>query len=435
MRVAIFGLGYVGCVSAGCLAQGGHSIIGVDTNQIKVDLINAGKATIIEKDIDTIIAEQSQAGRIVATTNACEAVWQSDVGIVCVGTPSLPSGQLDLKYVIAVCEQIADALREKNGFYTIVIRSTVLPGTNRRATEIIRNRSGKIPGEDFAVMSNPEFLREGSAVRDYFEPAYTLIGGDSDKGFAVLGELYRNIDSPFEKTDIEVAEIMKYLNNTFHALKVTFANEVGSICKELHIDSHKAMAIFVKDTRLNISPYYLKPGFAYGGSCLPKDARALRTLARDLHLETPVINSIESSNEINKQIALRMVMNQPSRKVGILGLSFKSGTDDLRNSPALEITEGLFGKGYSIKIWDEHVQAARLIGANLDFLKQHLPHLEDLITDNLFSVVEFADTLVITHDFRGLAEIVRSNPTKHFIDLVRIRGLESFPRNYEGIGW
>ena len=302
MNISIFGLGYVGCVSLGCLAQNGHHVIGVDVNELKVNLINEGKATIIEKDIDTIIKEQRENNNISATLDHKSAVLNSDVTIICVGTPSTNNGHLNLDYINQTAKQIGEALKEKNLFHVIVIRSTVLPGTNKKAGEIISEVSGKKRNIDFAIVSNPEFLREGSAVEDYYNPAITVLGSDCDRAIKIVESVYDDIKAPIIKTDIEVAEIIKYVNNTFHALKICFANEIGNICKKMNIDSHKVMNIFCKDTHLNISPYYFKPGFAYGGSCLPKDLKALKTISHDNYLTSPIIESIHSSNENQKRI-------------------------------------------------------------------------------------------------------------------------------------
>ena len=343
MNISIFGLGYVGCVGAACLAKLGHHVIGVDVNENKVRLINEGKPTIIEEGIAELCAEAHDAGRMRATMDASEAVMTSDISFIVVGTPSSKEGHLNLNYIFAVAGRIGQALKGKDGFHVIAIRSTVLPGTNEKVGEIIEQESGKKRNKDFAVVSNPEFLREGTSVKDYFNPPLTLVGTDNERAEQMFRELYKDIPAEFISTDIKVAEIMKYVNNTYHALKIVFGNEVGNICKGLDIDSHKVMDIFCKDRQLNISPYYFKPGFAYGGSCLPKDMKALRTLAHDLYVEVPVIDSIHPSNEKQKDNAVQAILSKGKRKVGILGLSFKSGTDDLRCSPIVDVVERLLG--------------------------------------------------------------------------------------------
>jgi GDP-mannose 6-dehydrogenase len=344
MRISIFGLGYVGCVSAGCLAYNGHSVIGVDVDTFKVDTINSGKATIIEKDIDEIIEDCRNIGSIEATSNVDYAITNTDVSIICVGTPINDEGHLNLNYIYRVSEQIGEALKNKDGFHIIVIRSTVKPHTNNEISTIIEQESGKTRNIDFAIVVNPEFLREGTAVSDYYNPPYTLLGSDNDDALATMEELYRNINAPIFKTEITVAEVIKYINNSFHALKITFANEVGNIGKALNIDSHEVMDLVCKDNKLNISPYYLKPGVAYGGSCLPKDLKALVTLSNDLNVETPLLGNIERSNELHKEKILKEVIKTGKKRVGILGLSFKAGTDDLRESPMVDLVERLIGK-------------------------------------------------------------------------------------------
>lgn len=435
MTISIFGLGYVGCVSAGCLAMNGHRVIGVDVSAFKVDLINRGQATILEKDIDKIIREGFEQSKISATTNAEEAVCNSELSIVCVGTPSSSRGHLDLSYIYKTAEQIGEALKNKEDFHTIVIRSTVLPGTNQRFGEIVEDFSGKRRGDDFSVVSNPEFLREGSAVKDYYHPSVTVIGGDHDRAVEKVASLYECLDAPIEITDIKIAELIKYVNNSYHALKIAFANEVGNICKALSIDSHKVMELFCKDTRLNISPAYFKPGFAYGGSCLPKDLRGLVTLGHDNYVHTPVLGSIYHSNEHQKKTAYELVAKTGKRNVCFIGLSFKEGTDDLRYSPSVDLAETLIGKGYNITIFDENVRLSKLIGANKAFINEHLPHLSNLITNDLEAAIRENDVVIINHRNFGAAAYYDLLRDKHaVIDLVRIKEIEDLP-NYEGICW
>ena len=350
MNISIFGLGYVGCVGAACCAKLGHHVIGVDVSENKVNLIKSGHPTIIEKDIEELCAEGHKNGRLTATLDVHEAVHHSEISFIAVGTPSSKEGHLNLSYIYGVARQIGEAIKTKETYHIIAIRSTVLPGTNKKVGEIIEEASGKQRGKAFTVVSNPEFLREGTSVHDYLNPPLTLIGTDCEYAEQKFRELYKDINAEFVCTDIKVAEMMKYVNNTYHALKIVFGNEVGNICKGLDIDSHKVMEIFCKDRELNISPYYFKPGFAYGGSCLPKDSKALRTLARDLYIDVPVINSIENSNEIQKKNAVSVIMGKGKRNVGVLGLSFKAGTDDLRCSPIVDVVETLLGKGFNIRM-------------------------------------------------------------------------------------
>jgi GDP-mannose 6-dehydrogenase len=434
MEISVFGLGYVGCVSLGCLAQDGHNVIGVDINKEKVNLINQGKPTIIEKSIDKIIEDQYKNGRVKATDNYKEAVLATDISIICVGTPSTEQGHLNLEHIHNVGEQIGESLKEKRTFHTVVIRSTVLPGTNLKVGEIIEKISSKKRNIDFGVVSNPEFLREGSAVKDYYNPAITILGSDSEKSLEIVKKIYKNINGPIEETDIEVAEIIKYVNNSFHALKISFANEIGNICKKLGIDSYKVMNLFCKDNKLNISPNYFKPGFAYGGSCLPKDLKALRTLAHDNYLASPVIGSIEKSNDNQKEIAFKMVAAKNKKNIGIIGLSFKAGTDDLRYSPTVELVEKILGKGYHLKIYDENVYISKLTGTNKAYIDKHIPHLSGLITDDLNAVVEGSDVLVVSHNYEILPGLLKNYPEKVIVDLVGIKDVLS-NQNYEGICW
>ncbi|CAZ96056.1 nucleotide sugar dehydrogenase [Zobellia galactanivorans] len=434
MNISIFGLGYVGCVSIACLAENGHTVTGVDVVPHKIDLINAGKATIIEKDIDILLTSNWEKGRISASQNFKDAVLNTEISIICVGTPSDVNGHLNLNAIYQTAEQIGEALKEKDGFHIAVIRSTVLPGTNQKIGEIIAERSGKKRNEAFAVVSNPEFLREGSAVKDYYNPPVTVIGTDNEKASKKIAEMYKGINAPVKETNIEIAELIKYVNNSFHALKVSFANEVGNICKKMNIDSHELMNLFCMDTQLNLSPYYLKPGFAFGGSCLPKDLKAFKTMAHDFYLESPVLNSILDSNENQKNQALNLVLEKNNRKIGILGLSFKKGTDDLRYSPIVELAESLLGKGFSIAIYDKNVNVSMLSGTNKAYIDKHIPHLSELISDDLEKVINDSETIVISHNEPEFKDINLRYADKHFIDLVKIK--DNAPsENYEGICW
>lgn len=434
MKISIFGLGYVGCVSLGCLANKGHKVIGVDVSNIKVNLINSGKPTIIEHKIDTIITKNFKRGRIKATTNYLEAVKDSDISIICVGTPSARNGHLNMKSVYKVAEEIGGGLKKKKNFHVVVIRSTVLPGTNKRVGEIIEKTSKKSRNKDFAVISNPEFMREGTAVDDYYNPGIIVLGSDNKKATKIMKEIHKPLKGKIFEVEIETAEFIKYVNNSFHALKVTFANEIGNICKKLNIDSHKVMEIFSEDKRLNISTQYLKPGFAYGGACLPKDLKALNTLAHDLYLKTPVLESIERSNEEQKDVAFNLIVKENKKNIGFLGLSFKHGTDDLRNSPIVDIIEKLLGKGYRIKIYDKNVSLSELTGTNKEYIEKTIPHLVRFLEEDLNKVIKFADVIVIANKNKKFKEIIKKSANKTVIDLVRI--VEKAPRkNYKGICW
>ena len=396
MKVSIFGLGYVGVVSAGCLAKSGHQVIGVDRVPIKVDMINAGRSPIIEADIGEIICAAVKGGRLRALADPVEAVAETALSIVCVGTPSQLNGNLDLTYIRRVCEEIGLALKSKVARHTVVIRSTILPGTMRRVViPVLEEYSGKQAGIDFGVCNNPEFLREGSAVMDFKFPAKTIIGEIDRPSGDVLAALYAGLDAPLIRTDMETAEMIKYIDNGWHALKIGFANEIGNLCKALSVDAHKAMEIFCLDKKLNLSPAYLVPGFAFGGSCLPKDLRALAYAAKSLDLELPILSSILRSNELQVIRGIQRIMEKGHTRVGILGFSFKAGTDDLRESPMIEVIERLVGKGYDLCVYDKNVQLAKLVGANRDFILNHIPHISKLMVDDIDAVLNHAETMVI----------------------------------------
>ena len=435
MRISIFGMGYVGCVGAACCAKLGHHVVGVDVSAHKVELINSGRPTIIEKDIEELVKAAHDEEKLEATTDVAYAVQNSEISFIAVGTPSSKEGHLNLDYIYKVAAQIGEALKDKAEFHIVAVRSTVLPGTNERIGRILEETSGKKRDEAFTVVSNPEFLREGTAVHDYLNPPLTLVGADNEAAMEKMRQLYKDLPGEFIATDIRVAEMMKYVNNTYHALKIVFGNEVGNICKALDIDSHKVMEIFCKDKQLNISPYYFKPGFAYGGSCLPKDSKALRTLARDYYVDVPVINSIEESNEIQKKNAVSLIMDKGKRKVGILGLSFKAGTDDLRCSPIVDVVEVLLGKGFELRIYDKNVKLSEITGTNKDFIMAKIPHLQHFVYDDLDKVVRESDVLVITNKEAEFDSLLQKYPGKIIVDLVRAWKEVDYAGNYEGISW
>lgn len=435
MNISIFGLGYVGCVSLGCLAQNGHNVIGIDVSEDKVNQINSGVATIVEKDIDKIIKEQREAGRIRATRDYADAVMNSEISIVAVGTPSSHYGHLNLDYIFHVATDIADVLVSKTEFHVIAIRSTVFPGTCEQFAEVIEEKTGKKNNVDFAVVDNPEFLREGSAVHDYYNPPLTLIGSNCNSATKKMKALYEELPAEIIVTDVKVAEIMKYVNNTYHALKISFANEVGNICSALDIDSFKVMDIFCKDKQLNISPYYFKPGFAYGGSCLPKDLKGLQTLAHDLYVKTPLIDSIDKTNEIQVQRAIKILTRFSGKKIAILGLSFKAGTDDLRNSPMVEIVEILLGKGFNLRIYDKNIEVAKLTGKNKEYIESRIPHLAKLLTDDLDCLIEESDVIVAGTKEKEFEHALIGVSGKTIFDLVRLPESVKNDNNYIGINW
>ena len=435
MDISIFGLGYVGCVSLGCLAKNGHNVIGVDISSVKVNQINSGIATIIEKDINTIISEEYLAGRIKATTDTFQAIESSEISIIAVGTPSTNKGHLDLQYIFNVAENIGQALTGKNSFHIIAIRSTIMPGTCDKFADIVEKTSGRKRNVDFAIADNPEFLREGTAVHDYYNPPLTLIGSDNNMAADKIADLYRKLPGEIIITDLKTAEIMKYINNTYHALKISFGNEIGNICYELGIDSHKVMEIFCKDKQLNISPYYFKPGFAYGGSCLPKDLKGLQTLAHDLYVEVPLIDSIHKTNDIQIQRAVKMIYRYWNKKLGFLGLSFKAGTDDLRNSPAVTIIEALLGKGCDIKIYDKNINLAILTGTNKEFINSRIPHLSSLLTTDPIQLINECDVIIINTKGTEFLKLVENIRDKTIIDFVRLDESLLSKNNYIGINW
>jgi len=437
LKISIFGMGYVGTVSAGCLAQNGHEVIGVDPVRTKVDLINAGQSPIIEAEIGKIIAEAVRSGRLRATDNQDEAINQTELSFVCVGTPSQANGNLDLTYIRRVCELIGRTLKNKTARHTVVIRSTVLPGTMRDIViPTLEENSGKKAGTDFGVCNNPEFLREGSAVMDFNFPPKTVIGQFDRESGELLATLYAKLDAPFIRTDLESAEMVKYVDNSWHALKIGFANEIGNLCKSFGIDAHAVMKIFCQDKKLNISPAYLIPGFAFGGSCLPKDLRALAYRAKTNDLQLPILSAILPSNELQVSKGLRLITEKGRRRIGVLGFSFKSGTDDLRESPMIEVIEHLIGKGYDLRIFDRNVNLASLVGANRDFILNRIPHISRLMVNGIDAVLNHAETVVIGNkdpEFEGVVD--RLHDGQNLVDFVRITNRRSENGKYDGICW
>jgi GDP-mannose 6-dehydrogenase len=438
MRVSVFGLGYVGTVSAASFAADGHQVTGVDVNPDKVAAVNAGRSPIVEPGLDELLARTVSNGRLRATTSTEEAIDASEVSLVCVGTPSRRNGSLDLTYLQRVCEQIGAALRGKSAYHVVVVRSTVLPGTTHEMViPALERQSGKTYGEDFGVSVNPEFLREGTALKDFRKPPLTLVGHNhaADAGGTIA--LYQAIDAPLISTTIRVAEMMKYASNAWHALKVCFANEIGNVCKRLGVDSHEVMDIFCRDEKLNVSAYYLKPGFAFGGSCLPKDVRALQYRAKELDVELPVISQILTSNRMQVQHAIDQVLETGRRKIGLLGFSFKAGTDDLRESPIVILAEQLLGKGLSLCIYDRNVSLAKLVGANREYIEQQIPHLSSLLCNSIDEVIARSEVLVVGNQSPEFAEAVtRTRPDQIVIDLVRVPVYDSLvPADYRGICW
>ncbi len=437
MKISVMGLGYVGAVSAACLVDGGHTVIGVDPNETKVELINNGESPIVETGLAELIAEGTKSGKLRATTNLNEAVLESELSLICVGTPSQINGSLDLSYVRRVCEQIGSTLKEKGDYHVVVIRSTMLPGSiNETVIPALEMASGLVEGNDFGVCINPEFLRESTAIYDYHNPPKTVIGETNEKSGDLLAALYDGLDAPLIRTDVATAEMVKYTDNVWHALKVCFANEIGDICKEVGLDGHEVMNIFCQDTKLNISPYYMKPGFAFGGSCLPKDVRALNYKAKSLDLDLPIISSINPSNAYQIERGLKMIMDKESKQVGVLGFSFKAGTDDLRESPIVEIIERLLGKGYQLKIYDQNVRMASIVGANKDYILNKIPHISALMTSSIDEVIAHSDTIIIGNNDPEFKDILtRIKDGQVVIDFVRISENKSQAGIYDGICW
>jgi GDP-mannose 6-dehydrogenase len=437
VKLSVFGLGYVGCVSAACLAEAGNQVIGVDVNPTKVEIINDGRSPIVEDGVNELIATVVKAGQLVATTDSERAIRDSELSLVCVGTPSNQNGSLHLQHVEQVCREIGAALKTKSQRHVVVIRSTMLPGTVQNTViPALEESSGKKAGTDFGICINPEFLREGSSLKDYHAPPFTLIGADDEDTVAAVRGLYANINAPVFVTSLKTAEMVKYVCNCFHALKVSFANEIGNLCKALEIDSHEVMNVFCQDTKLNLSPYYLKPGFAFGGSCLPKDLRAINYKAKELDVEVPVLSAILPSNRMQIERAVEMVLHSGKKRVGVLGFSFKAGTDDLRESPMVTLIETLIGKGFELTIYDRDVLLARLVGANKEYIEREIPHISKLMRDTIEGVLNDSDVVIIGNqaaEFRSVAERLRKD--QQLIDLVRLFDSRTSSENYQGICW
>src|SRR5947209_8586564 len=438
MKVSVFGLGYVGSVSAAALAGDGHQIVGVDINAGKVASINAGKTPVIEPGLDQLLARAVAEKRLRATTDVAEAVGHSDVSLVCVGTPSRRNGSLDLTFLTRGGGQIGAALRDKTSYHLVVVRSTVLPGTTHDVLiPALERASGKTYGDTFGVSVNPEFLREGSAIADFRKPPLTLVGHNHAADASGTIALYQAIDAPLVSTSIRVAEMMKYTSNAWHALKVCFANEIGNLCKRVGVDSHEVMDIFCRDEKLNLSSYYMKPGFAFGGSCLPKDVRALQYRAKELDIELPVIQSILPSNKLQIQRALDEVLETGRKKIGLLGFSFKAGTDDLRESPLVILAEALLGKGLQLKIYDRNVSLARLVGSNKQYIEEQIPHLSSLLCESIDEVIDRSEVIVIGNQAPEFVDALKKCRADQIIlDLVRLPIYGSLLQaDYRGICW
>ena len=437
--ISVFGLGYVGTVTAACLAYRGNNVIGVDLSQPKVEAINSGNSPIVEPRVSEIIADSHKANRLHATSSAEAAVMNSEISFLCVGTPGLRNGKLDLGHIEPVCREIGEILKKKNSFHLVVLRSTVLPGTAETiVVPTLGKSSGKRMGPDFGVCVNPEFMREGTAVADFLEPAMTVIGAVDKAHSALVRELYAWTPGRMFETSFRSAEMLKYVCNAWHAVKIAFANEIGTLARELDVDAESVMEMFVSDTKLNISPIYLKPGFAFGGSCLPKDVRALNYRAKELDLKLPLFDSIMPSNEEHLARAVEMVLQTGKRKIGMLGLSFKAATDDLRESPQVQLVKRLIAEGREIQIWDDNVSLGRLIGSNREYIEQVIPHIGLLLNANLEEVLKDAEVVVIgTRDLNWDSLKNSSRRDQEVIDLVNLEKSRrpQITSAYKGICW
>ena len=437
LSISLFGLGYVGSVSAACFAHMGHKVTGVDISKTKVEMLDSGRSPIIEARMEELVAAANKSCRLHATTDSIAAVLASDVSFVCVGTPSLRSGKLDLSHVEHVSREIGTALKQKSSFHTVVLRSTVLPGTTETLMiPAIENASGKKAGVDFAVCYNPEFMREGSAVGDFLQPPYTILGSQNSQHLAILRELYQDIPAATFEVSIRVAEMVKYVSNLYHAVKVGFANEVGTLCKHMSVEADQVTKIFMSDTKLNISSAYLSPGFAFGGSCLPKDLRAITYRGKELDLELPLLESLMPSNAKHVDRGVEAVLRTGKRRIGMLGLSFKAGTDDLRESPQVQLIKRLLGEGCQVKVWDKDVSLGRLAGSNRQYIEEVIPHIGSLLSADMAEVIRDSDVVVIGTKIEKteLAKLLSSGQL--VIDLVNLDpARRPQAAAYEGICW
>ena len=438
MRVVVVGLGYVGSVCAACLSGRGHTVVGVDSSAFKADCIGRGESPIVETGLDALIAEAVRAGRLTATTRIADAMRGAEVVLICVGTPSAEDGSLNLEHVKRACAEVGAALARSGTHTTVVMRSTMLPGSvERELLPVLEQASGLSAGKDFGLAYNPEFLREGTAVADFFGAELTVVGAADDRSADALRRLYDGIGAGFQVTPIRTAEMLKYVNNAFHALKVSFANEIGRVCRSEGIDSHAVMSLFCLDTRLNLGPSYLKPGFAFGGSCLPKDLRALASRARRHDLELPVLDAILPSNDVHVESAIHLIEHLKHRRIGVLGLSFKAGTDDLRESPILRVIGTLVGKGYSVLLHDPSIDMKRVLGANRAFVEHEVPYLPERLREDLDAVLAGSDIIVVANGTSAYREIgARLRDGQCLVDLVHAVDPASVKNGeYHGLAW
>jgi len=439
MRVIVWGLGYVGTVVAACLAQAGHDVIGVELNKEKVKTFNNGRSPLKEPGLDELIQQGIALGRLQAVTDGEQYVAAADASLICVGTPSMADGSPMLEYIQGVAQQIGSGLQQSERYHVVVLRSTVFPGVSRDfLLPLLEQHSQRTAGREFGVVVNPEFLRETEAIKDFYAPPYTVIGELDRRSGDLVAELYGNIQAPLYRIGLEEAELVKVVNNAFHALKVGFSNEIGRVCDRVGIDSHTVMQLVCADTKLNISPVYLKPGFAFGGSCLPKDLRSLVFNAWRLGVEVPILDAVLPSNTLQIEAARIKVHETGAKHVGILGLSFKAGTDDLRESPVINLIRQLWQDGLEISVYDPDVNLEVLLGSNLEYLKRQLPQIDRILRTNINDVLNECQTLVISQkrpEFMAVLQELKSDTT--VLDLVRLSNEPVIPglAKYEGISW
>ena len=438
MKISIFGLGYVGAVSLACLARDGHDVIGVDIDRSKLDLIEAGKTPVVEEGMVDLMKQVAASGRVSVTTDAALAVLDSDISLVCVGTPSAANGSQDQGAILRLAQEMGCALTQKSAPHIVVFRSTLVPGTVEDVLRpIVEKASGKKDGVDFHLCFQPEFLREGSSIRDYDQPPFTIVGANHAQAAEQLRALFGQLPCRFIETTVRSAEMMKYCCNNFHALKITFANETARLCDALGVDAFEVMDLVCQDTQLNISRAYLKPGFAFGGSCLPKDLRATSHLAKMHDVEIPMLGSILASNQAHLDLALRKVLESGKRRVGFVGLSFKAGTDDLRESPLVTLAEQLIGKGLQLSIYDPDVHLAQLLGANKNYIEQHLPHIGQLVRADIGAVIDESELIVVALANADVMEALkqRVRADQQVIDLVRLTEPAAIAGTLDGLCW
>jgi GDP-mannose 6-dehydrogenase len=440
MKVSVFGLGYVGCVTAACFARDGHTVLGVDVSPAKVAEINAGRAPFFEPGLDALTKAGVAAGRLSATGSAADAVNATDVALICVGTPSLPDGAQNLDYVRRVCQEIGESLgkREAGRFFTVIVRSTLLPGIFEEVIlPVLEKASGKKAGVDFGLVQNPEFLREGTSIADFDNPPFTVIGELNATSGDEAARLYANLNAPLFRVTPGAAAMVKYACNAFHAVKVSFANEIGNLCKSAGVDSHDVMKVFIEDTKLNLSSYYLKPGFAFGGSCLPKDIRALQAVARLNGLDVPVLDGTLESNRRQVEMAAGRILRTGAGTVGLLGLTFKAGTDDLRESPQVELAASLIARGRSLLIYDPNVQLSHIVGLNREYLQSRIPRIAEILCPSPDRLIAECGVLVVgnkTPEYQAALENTR--PEQTVVDLVRlVQDPAALNAAYDGLCW